>query len=174
MTRPPGAHAVDMPLYGIAIMIAAGAIGWKLAARVNMFGASILGPLILTAALSLGGIIHSRPPVEMIWIAQFFIGIAVGAQYSGITGKELRVDVFAGLIFSLMLALVAVGFVLLILAFSSADSLNIWLAFLPGGQAEMAMIAIIAGADVGFVVAHHLLRIFVVILAAPIVARWWN
>ena len=45
------------------------------------------------------------------------------------------------------------------------------LAFLPGGQAEMAVIAIVAQADVGFVVAHHLLRIFIVIFSAPVVAR---
>jgi uncharacterized membrane protein AbrB (regulator of aidB expression) len=42
----------------------------------------------------------------------------------------------------------------------------------PGGQAEMVMIAIVAGSDVAFVVTHHLLRIVTVILAAPIVARW--
>mgnify|MGYP002714547853 CR=1 FL=1 len=45
------------------------------------------------------------------------------------------------------------------------------LAFLPGGQAEMIVIAIIAGADLAYVVSHHLLRIVLVILLAPIVAR---
>ena len=33
----------------------------------------------------------------------------------------------------------------------------------------MAVIAIVAGADVGFVVAHHLTRVFFVILVAPLV-----
>ncbi|MEE4188943.1 MAG: AbrB family transcriptional regulator, partial [Roseobacter sp.] len=32
-------------------------------------------------------------------------------------------------------------------------------------------LALIVGADVAFVVAHHMLRIFVVILGAPIAAR---
>jgi uncharacterized membrane protein AbrB (regulator of aidB expression) len=40
----------------------------------------------------------------------------------------------------------------------------------PGGQAELVVLALIVGADMTFVVAHHLLRIFVVILGAPIVA----
>lgn len=172
LTRPPGVRATELPLIEILIMIATGVVGWKIAERVGMFGASILGPLILTAILSLAGIIHSRPPVEMIWAAQLFIGIAVGANYSGITRRELRIDVFAGLVFSLLLAGVSVLFVLIIQRFASADDLDIWLAFLPGGQAEMAMIAILSGADVAFVVTHHLLRIFVVIMAAPIVARW--
>lgn len=172
LTRPPGVPAADLPMHEIVIMVAAGVIGWRVAARIGMFGASILGPLILTAILSLTGVIHSRPPAEMIWAAQFFIGLAVGTKYAGITGRELRVDVAAGLGYTVLLAIISLFFIELALLISSADTLDALLAFLPGGQAEMAVIAIVAGADVGFVVAHHLMRIFIVILAAPIVARW--
>ena len=174
LTRLPGVHASELPASQIAIMVAAGYIGWKVAERIGMFGASILGPLILAAVLSLTGVIQSRPPVEMIWAAQLFIGIAVGSKYSGITGKELRQDVLAGLIFSLFLAAVSVIFALAIITFISDRTLDVWLAYLPGGQAEMAMIAILAGADVAFVISHHLTRIFIVILAAPVVAKWWK
>jgi uncharacterized membrane protein AbrB (regulator of aidB expression) len=45
------------------------------------------------------------------------------------------------------------------------------LAFAPGGQAELTVLALIVGADMAFVVAHHVLRIFSVILGAPIAAR---
>ena len=45
------------------------------------------------------------------------------------------------------------------------------LSFAPGGQAELAVLALIVGADVAFVVAHHVLRIFVVILGAPFAKR---
>ena len=116
--------------------------------------------------------IESRPPAEMIWAAQFFIGIAVGAKYSGITGRELRRDVTAGLAYALLMALISLGFVELALQISGRAPIEILLSFLPGGQAEMAVIAIVAGADVAFVVAHHLLRIFLVILVAPLIARW--
>ena len=47
--------------------------------RIGLFGASILGPMIVTAALSLADLIHIRPPAEAILAAQFFIGIALGA-----------------------------------------------------------------------------------------------
>lgn len=172
LSAAPGRPATDVGAVQILIMIAAGLLGWKGAERIGMFGASILGPLILTAVLSLSGIIQSRPPAEMIWAAQFFIGIAVGSKYAGITGRELRIDVGAGLIYSLFLAIIALVFVEAVFLVSPAGTLEVILAFLPGGQAEMAVIAIVAGADVGFVVAHHLLRIFVVILAAPFVSRW--
>ena len=171
LTRAPGVPAADMPISQIAIMIGAGIIGWRIAQRIGLFGASILGPLILSAILSLTGIIQSRPPAEMIWAAQFFIGIAVGAKYSGITAREIRVDVGAGLAYCAMLAVVSVGFIWSLSQITARPPLDLILAFLPGGQAEMAVIAIVAQADIGFVVAHHLLRIFLVIITAPVIAR---
>ncbi|MBC7157621.1 MAG: AbrB family transcriptional regulator, partial [Rhodobacteraceae bacterium] len=48
------------------------------------------------------------------------------------------------------------------------------LAFLPGGQGEMVVIAIMMGADLAYVVSHHLLRIVIVILLAPVVARMFR
>lgn len=171
LTRPPGLRLADLPAAEVAVMLVAGPVGWKLAERARLFGASILGPLILTAALSLGGIISHRPPAELIWAAQVFIGISVGAKYAGITWRELRLHVLAGLAFAALLAILSAGFIEIVSLISAAPMLDISLSFLPGGQAEMAVIAIVAGADVGFVVAHHLTRIFFVILVAPLIGR---
>ena len=45
------------------------------------------------------------------------------------------------------------------------------LAFLPGGQAEITVLAIVAGVDAAFVVAHHVFRMVLVILGAPVAMR---
>lgn len=171
LTQPPGRPALEMDPVQIGLMVFACFAGWKIAERVGLFGASILGPMILTAALSLSGLIHSRPPAEMIWAAQFFIAIAVGVKYAGITWRELRVDVGAGLVYTGLLALISLAFLQLVYLTGVAPALDAFLAFLPGGQAEMVVIAIIAGADLAYVVSHHLLRIIIVILLAPVVAR---
>ncbi|TGD63995.1 AbrB family transcriptional regulator [Tabrizicola sp. WMC-M-20] len=171
LTQPPGKPALETDPVQIALMIFACFAGWKIAERVGLFGASILGPMILTGALSLGGIITTRPPAEIIWAAQFFIGIAVGVKYSGITWKELRIDVGAGVVYALILAAISLAFFEVIYLAGLAPALDAFLAFLPGGQAEMVVIAIIAGADLAYVVSHHLLRIILVIMLAPIVAR---
>ncbi len=171
LSQPPGAPMTSIPWQQIALIVAAGFGGWKIAERVGLFGASILGPMILTAGLSLAGIIQTRPPAEIIQAAQFFIGIAVGAKYAGITARELRIDVTAGLVYSLILAVISLIFLELIYMLGLAPALDAFLAFLPGGQAEMVVIAIIAGADLAYVVSHHILRIVIVILLAPIVAR---
>lgn len=171
LSQPPGAPIAGVGWNQIALMVAAGFLGWKIAERAGLFGASILGPMILTAALSLAGLIQTRPPAEIIQAAQFFIGIAVGAKYAGITARELRIDVTAGLAYSLILAGISLIFFEVIYMLGLAPALDAFLAFLPGGQAEMVVIAIIAGADLAYVVSHHILRILIVILLAPVVAR---
>lgn len=172
--RPPGQSITDTPAAQLALMAAAAMGGWWAAVRVRMFGASILGPMIATAALSLAGFITLRPPAEAIWVAQVFIGLAIGVRYSGLGWGDLRVAVLAGLTLSLMLALLTVVFAEGIHTAGLAPHLESFMAFAPGGQADMAVLAILAGADVAFIVAHHVLRILIVITLSPVVERVWS
>ena len=174
LDRPPGASASSVEADQIAILIFCALVGWQVAKRVGMFGASILGPLILTAIASLAGILHTRPPAEAIWAAQYFIAIGIGAKYVGVTGKELRHDVVAGLGFCVILLALTVVVILGVLALGLAPPVETVLALAPGGQAELVVLALIVGADMGFVVAHHLFRIFFVILGAPVMARMFD
>jgi membrane AbrB-like protein len=123
---------------------------------------------------SLSGILHHRPPTEAILAAQFFIGMGVGVKYVGITGQELRKVVGAGLGYCVILAVLSVIVVKIVIALGLAPPLEAILAFSPGGQAEMTVLAIVAGADIAFVVTHHLLRIVTVILGAPIFFRYFS
>ena len=155
----------------LLLMAAAALIGWKGGERIGLFGASILGPMILTAALSLGDLIHTRPPAEAILASQFFIGIGIGVQYVGVTLRELRSFILSGLAFVLLLAALAAIFTEIVTLSGLAQPVEGFLAFAPGGQAEMTVLALVAGADLGFVILHHLTRIVVVILGAPLAAR---
>ncbi|SIQ73832.1 hypothetical protein SAMN05421641_11319 [Paracoccus thiocyanatus] len=174
LTQPPGAPMRATGAAEIALMLAAGLVGWKGAERLGVFGASILGPMVLTAALSLSGLISHRPPAEMIQAAQFFIGIAVGVKYAGITLRELRLHVTAGMAYALLLAGISLVFIEAIMHLGLAPALDAFLAFLPGGQAEMVVIALIAGADLAYVVSHHLLRMVIVIVLAPVAGKLLN
>lgn len=171
LSRPMGAPAASLPPGEMAIMIVVGVAGWLGGERIGLFGASILGPLILTAALSLGGVIHERPPAEAILVAQFFIGMTIGVFYVGVTLRELRVDVLSGVAFAVLLAGLAAGFTAVVTLMGLAPPVEAFLSYAPGGQAEMTVLAIVAGADLGFVIVHHLTRIIVVITGAPLVAR---
>ncbi len=171
LSNAPGDHIATLPLSQILIMIACAFLGWRLAKLVGMFGASILGPLILAAIAALAGILQHRPPAEAIWMAQFFIGMTVGAKYAGITMAEVRRDLVAGIGFCGILIVLTLLFVEVIYGLNLAPGLETLLAFAPGGQAELTILALIVGADMAFVIAHHVLRIFFVILGAPLFAR---
>jgi hypothetical protein len=171
LTNPIGAPISSIPMTELLIMAAAALIGWKGGERIGLFGASILGPMIVTAILSLMGLIHMRPPKEAILAAQFFIGMGIGVYYVGVTLRELRQVVASGVAFVLVLAALAAGFTELVTVSGLAKPVEAFLAFAPGGQAEMTVLSIVAGADLGFVITHHLTRIILVITGAPIVAR---
>lgn len=164
----PGRDVADTPLMQLAWMLFAGLAGWGIAARLNILGASIIGPMVLTAGLSLSGVITQRPPAEVIWACQFFIGMAVGSKYVGVTWRELRRVVLAGVANGVLLALISAVFILAVSSLAIAPALDAFLAFLPGGQGEMVVLAIIAGADLTYVVLHHILRIALVVMLAPV------
>lgn len=174
LSNPPGAPAREVPPGQVLLMIACALVGWQGAKRIGMFGASILGPLIVAAICALAGLLHHRPPVEAIWAAQFFIGMGVGMKYSGITMSEVRRDLTAGLGFCVILIILTLIFVEAVYVMGLAPGMEALLAFAPGGQAELTVLALIVGADVAFVIAHHVLRIFVVILGAPLFARMFK
>ena len=172
LSNPPGVAASEVPVTELIIMVVCAIGGWRIAKRIGMFGASILGPLILTAGVTLLGGLHYRPPAEAIWAAQFFIGMNIGANYAGITMTEVRRDLTASLGFCVLLILLTILFVEAVYMLDLAPGMEALLAFAPGGQAELTVLALIVGADMAFVVAHHVLRIFVVILGAPVAARF--
>ena len=171
LTNPPGAPAVTIAPDQLLLMVFCAIAGWRVAKWVGMFGASILGPLILTACFALAGLFEHRPPAEAVWMAQFFIGMTVGIKYAGITGREIRRDLTAGFGFCLILIALALVFAETIYVLGLAPPMETILAFAPGGQAELTVLALVVGADMAFVIAHHVLRIFIVILGARVFAR---
>jgi membrane AbrB-like protein len=167
----PGAPAAEIPLGEMAIMAVAGTAGWLGARAIGLFGAPIIGPLVATALVSLAGLVEHRPPGESLLAAQFILGLGVGAQYVGVSLRELKRDVLSGMGYCVLLSGIALVFAEIVIAIGAAPPMEAFLAFAPGGQGEMAILAIVAGADLAYVVTHHLVRMVVVILGAPVVAR---
>jgi len=171
LSNPIGEPASDVPLSQMLILAAAGLVGWKGGERIGLFGATIIGPLVIATILSMTGVLHHRPPAEALNVAQFFIGGGIGVCYVGITLREIRKDVLAGVAFAMILAALAFVFTEIVVQTGFAKPVEGFLSFAPGGQAEMAVLAIVAGADLGFIVIHHLVRIMVVLAGGPAFAR---
>ncbi len=171
LTGPPGAPASAVPPLQYVVMLVCAAIGWWGGVRAGLFGAPILGPLIVAGIASMSGLLTVRPPAEAMLVAQFFLGLGIGVKYAGITMVEIRRHLAAALGYCVILAVLSVIFAEIVIQSGLAGPMEAIIAFAPGGQAEMVLLAIIAGTDMAYVVTHHLVRIVVVIIGAPIIAR---
>ena len=174
LDNPIGNAATEIPVFEQLIMIVAALVGWLGGVKIRLFGASILGPMIVTGLLSIFGVIHFRPPAEAILFAQFFIGTGIGVSYVGITIKELQKYVSSGIVYVLLLTIIAYVFTEFVKFLQLANPLDAFLAFWPGGQAEMTILAILTGADLGYVIIHHLSRLVLVISGAPLFAKLYG
>lgn len=172
LDRPAGPPLSSFPLPDLAIMALAALAGWQIARRIGLFGASVLGPMIAGLVLSLSNIIDMRVPAEAIELAQFVIGVSIGAHYIGVTLRELRKTIAMGALFMMILILLSGGIAEIAVLLGLASGVDALLAFAPGGQAEMAVLALMVGADIGFVALHHVFRILLVLVGTPIAARW--
>jgi membrane AbrB-like protein len=147
------------------------AAGWPLARLLKLPAAPLLGPLVLSAAVHLGGLTSAKPPNEIVNLAQVVIGTGIGCRFVGIPARQ----VVGTLITSAVATLVMLGLaVIAALGLEAALGLPfpaLWLAFAPGGLAEMTLISLAMGIDTAFVSTHHLVRVLFMVTAAPIVFR---
>lgn len=165
---------LDLSAKDYAILTVCGAIGWFAAARLKISGATVVGPMIVSALAHLAGIIDTRPPIELTNLAQWAIGVHIGCLYIGSTPREIGRIVFQSLGFISLILLLTLAFTSVVSTLVEVDLVSVILAFSPGGQAEMNLIALVLGVDVAYVALHHLVRVFMVIVGAQIVFRWMH
>jgi uncharacterized protein len=176
----PGAHSAGNvagggpvlgTLGGWAITIAASVVGGFVAARVKLPAPILLGPLLLTAVLTLTGAVDVTVPPLLREVGFALIGLYIGLGFERDTIRQIRrllVPVFAA-IAALLLACFLLGWILTFTA--DVSLLDAYLATTPGGLYAVLPIAFGSGADTTFVLAVQGLRLFAMILAAPVVVR---
>jgi membrane AbrB-like protein len=177
----PGAHSVGNaagggPLLGTAgawgLTIAASVVGAVLAVRLRIPAPVLLGPLLLTAALTLSGATDTTVPPLLREVGFGLIGLYIGLGFERETLRRIaRLIVPVSVsIFALLLACFGLGWLLTLTA--DVTLLDAYLATTPGGLYAVLPIAFGSGADTTFVLAVQGLRLFAMILAAPVAVRW--
>jgi membrane AbrB-like protein len=135
-------------------------------------GGALLGPMAVAIAANLSGwSFGATPPELLVELAYAVIGWQAGLRF---TRESLRLvlGVLApatALIAAVVVACAGLG--LLLSALTGASLLEGYLATTPGGVYAVLATAISSGTDVTFVVAVQVLRVIVMLLAAPVVAR---
>ncbi len=168
---PPGGTIGAIAYQDLALLVAAGAVGWPVAALLRLPAPALLGPMVLSAAIHSAGFTDSRPPALLIIAAQLVIGASVGARFVGVDLRTFaRVPVIAAGATAILIAL-AVVFTFLFANLIDVDYAALNLALAPGGLAEMTLIALALGIDTAFVSTMHIIRIALIYILSPIMVR---
>ncbi|TFV54199.1 AbrB family transcriptional regulator [Geodermatophilus sp. DF01-2] len=148
-------------------------VGVPLARLLRIPVPAVLGPMLVAAGLDLGGLsggAHVPAPLETA--AFLLIGLMVGLNFSRDSLRSVgrALPVALAVILGLVAAWAGLGAVLA--ATTEASALDAYLATTPGGLYAVLATAQDGGADATFVLAVQVLRLFVMLLFAPLLARW--
>lgn len=170
--RPPmGGTLLEMS-WREALILGGCALAGAFGARaIRLPAAFVVGPMLLSALVHVLGWSEARPPAVLIGLAQVVIGAAVGARFSGVRLYTIaRVLLLSLGSTAVMVALTAI-FALVLRHATDTSIEAVILAYAPGGLAEMSLVALALAIDSAFVASHHVLRIVMIVIVAPMLFR---
>jgi membrane AbrB-like protein len=163
---------VPIGWWDAVLLIGAAVMGVWGAKKIGLPGPVIVGPMLVSGALHLAGLTKAIPPGWMVGLTQLVVGVSLGTRFAGMAGgKLLRAMWLSALTVGSMLGL---GF-LFALAIHGAvgeKAGTVFLAFAPGGVAEMSLVALSLQVSVVYVTAHHVARIVLSVLLLGVLDRW--
>ncbi len=134
--------------------------------------ANLLGPMVVAVALSASGVLGAvREPGPVESVAFALIGVAVGLRFTRASLRSIaRLLPLTVLLIALVIAGCA-GLGALLAATTGVDALTAYLATTPGGLFAVLALAADSGSDTTYVLAVQVIRVFAMLLVAPLLAR---
>ena len=170
--HPPVGGGTDS-LTGVAFVVLCTAIGIPLARLVRLPAGGLLGPMVVAAAIALSGsslTVGANEPVVLVAFA--LIGLEVGLRFTPASLRQAGalLPAAVAMILVLLAACAALGIALASVA--DVSRLDGYLATTPGGLSAVLALAVGSRTNTTFILSVQLIRTFVMLLAAPPLARW--
>jgi membrane AbrB-like protein len=166
-----GGGPSDWPV-GLLFTVGCSVVGLVIGRLIRLPVAALLGPMVAAAVVDISGV---GPGVEVPGLAEsaafLVIGLQVGVSF---TPESLRIIGRAlplALTTLTVLVVACAGLGAVLAATTGVSALDGYLATTPGGLYAVLATASDTGADTTFVLAVQVLRLFVMLLSAPLVAR---
>ena len=139
--------------------------------RLRFPGGLMFGAMFGAAVLNGSGLVHASLPWWLGSAAVVTLGAVAGARFAN-TGLRMLLSYLGAALGSFAVAgLVAAAFALLVAALLPLRIADVIVAFAPGAQDTMMVLALTLALDPIYVGAHHLVRFLVVSLAIAVAAR---
>jgi membrane AbrB-like protein len=148
-----------------------GVLGAIIAKKIKLTAAFLMGPMIISIILYSSGVFNVAIPDEFLKFIQIVFGVIIGFTFKGVPLKTIYQTLIATLGHFTILAILCILFILIIHFYLDFETLDILLAFGPGGQTEINLVAILVGANLPYITLHHIVRLLIVMNLAPILAK---
>ena len=160
-------------LSGLGLTVGCAAVGLVVGRLARIPQSALFGPMLAAIAVDLSGWAAGATVPDLVIDAAFLaIGLQVGLTFTvaslRLVGRALPIALT--LIVGVILACAGLGLVLSVT--TGVRPLDAYLATTPGGMNAVLATATDIGADTTFVLAVQVLRLFVMLLSAPLLA-WW-
>lgn len=156
----------------IGMLVVLVLVGGTVGRLIRMPGAGLLGPLALTVVLELSGLSFGLAvPMALVQVGYALIGWQAGLAFTRESMRAIgrMLPAAIGLIVVLTVATAGLGMVLA--HFTGLSPLEGYLATSPGGVYAILATAVETGSNVTFIIAAQVLRILLMLFAAPFLAR---
>jgi len=156
----------------LLVTVACVLVGIPLARLVRLPVPALLGPMLVAATADLSGIAGGADVPAAVEAAAFLlIGLQVGVRFTVASLRTVGRALPLALVLIVGLVAACAGLGVVLSAATGVSRLDAYLATTPGGLYAVLATATGTGADATFVLAVQVLRLFVMLLAAPLVAR---
>jgi len=156
----------------LALFALLGTGGWWLARLARLPAAPMLGPMLAMGAASLAGVARAPLPTALLLFAELVLGAGIGAQFSGIGLRELLRGGLIALASTVYMLALSLAFAWLLAPLTGVAFPALFLALSPGGMSGVSLVALALGVEPAFVTFHNVFRVFLILLAGPLVFRW--
>ena len=168
-----GSHTRWLP--DLTFVVLAVTIGLLLQRVVTAPATALLGPMLVAVALSASGVLgHVSVPTALENLGYALIGVRVGLRFTRASLRSIArlLPLATALIVAVIVACGLLG--LLLAEVTGTDRLTAYLATTPGGLFAVLATAADSGSDVTYVLAVQVIRVFAMLLLAPLLGRWFR
>jgi uncharacterized protein len=153
----------------IAVIVVFGAAAGRV---MRLPGAALLGPMAITIALEFGGLLEDLDvPVMLVQAAALLIVWQTVLTFNRESIRAIRRILPSALALIMVLNLVVAGFGVVLANVAGLSQLDGYLATSPGGIYAVLGTTIGSDSNVAFVMASQVIRVVLMLFAAPLVAQ---
>ncbi|WP_439499734.1 AbrB family transcriptional regulator [Bosea sp. (in: a-proteobacteria)] len=165
-TRNAGPSLAQTPLFAELWLIGCGLAGVVVGHLLRLPAKFLLGPMLVSALVHFLGWSDSAPPFQVVNAAQLVLGVTVGCRFIGTSPNVILRVLLLSVGSTVVLLSLTFAFAWGVAQVSVYGHVPLILAYSPGGLAEMSLIALALHTEVAFVAAHHIIRVFLVMVGA--------